>query len=132
MLWLLSTVRVIRYQSDSNVCLAGALAVFKYPLQRSLVYRLQCSKHALRCKWYFSQANAGSLHAGERHEAAAEVFEQVYGDRVPVDMGSSLTTSIMVTAYARLRRELGVNGTPPRVSDLLQMLAEAFHRPLVR
>lgn len=45
-------------------------------------------------------------------------------DRVPVDMGSSLTTSIMVTAYARLRRELGVNGTPPRVSDLLQMLAE--------
>ncbi len=45
-------------------------------------------------------------------------------DRVPLDMGSSLTTGIMVTAYAKLRRELGVNSTPPKVSDLLQMLAE--------
>jgi uroporphyrinogen-III decarboxylase len=45
-------------------------------------------------------------------------------DRVPIDMGSSVTSGIMVTTYAKLRKALGVNGTPPRVSDLLQMLAE--------
>jgi len=45
-------------------------------------------------------------------------------DRVPLDLGSSFTTGIMVTTYARLRRELGVNDRPPKVNDLLQMLAE--------
>ena len=45
-------------------------------------------------------------------------------DRVPLDLGSSVTTGIMATTYAELRRRLGVNGGPPRVSDLLQMLAE--------
>ena len=45
-------------------------------------------------------------------------------DRVPVDLGSSVVTGIMVTTYARLRRALGVNDRPPKVSDLLQMLAE--------
>jgi len=45
-------------------------------------------------------------------------------DRVPLDLGSSLTTGIMVSAYAELRAKLGVNGTPPKVVDLLQMLAD--------
>lgn len=45
-------------------------------------------------------------------------------DRVPVDMGSSFVTGIAVTTYAKLRRALGLNGPPPRVNDLLQMLAE--------
>jgi len=45
-------------------------------------------------------------------------------DRVPVDLGSCGVTGIMVSAYAQLRRGLGVNGAPPRVSDLIQMLGE--------
>ena len=45
-------------------------------------------------------------------------------DRVPLDLGSSVVTGIMVTTYAALRRELGINDTPPRVSELIQMLAE--------
>jgi hypothetical protein len=45
-------------------------------------------------------------------------------DRVPIDLGSSVVTGIMATTYAKLRARLGVNDTPPRVSDLLQMLAE--------
>jgi len=45
-------------------------------------------------------------------------------DRVPIDLGSSVVTGIMVNAYAELRRALGVAGTPPKVTDLLQMLAE--------
>jgi len=45
-------------------------------------------------------------------------------DRVPVDLGGSVVTGIMATTYAKLRRKLGVNDRPPRVSDLLQMLAE--------
>ncbi len=45
-------------------------------------------------------------------------------DRVPVDMGSSVVSGIMVTTYAALRRRLGVNDTPPKVSELIQMLAE--------
>ena len=45
-------------------------------------------------------------------------------DRVPIDLGGSAVTGIMVTTYAGLRRALGVNATPPKVSDLLQMLAD--------
>ena len=45
-------------------------------------------------------------------------------DRVPVDLGGSFTTGIVVTTYAKVRRALGVNSTPPKVNDLLQMLAE--------
>jgi uroporphyrinogen-III decarboxylase len=45
-------------------------------------------------------------------------------DRVPLDMGSSGTTGIMVTTYAKLRQKLGINSTPPKVTDILQMLGE--------
>lgn len=45
-------------------------------------------------------------------------------DRVPLDVGSSGTTGIMVTAYAELRRKLGVNSRPPKVTEILQMLGE--------
>jgi uroporphyrinogen-III decarboxylase len=45
-------------------------------------------------------------------------------DRVPIDLGSSVVTGIMATTYARLRQQLGIDGPPPRVCDLLQMLAE--------
>jgi uroporphyrinogen-III decarboxylase len=45
-------------------------------------------------------------------------------DRVPIDLGSSVVTGIMATTYARLREKLGLDGPPPRICDLLQMLAE--------
>jgi uroporphyrinogen-III decarboxylase len=45
-------------------------------------------------------------------------------DRVPLDLGSSGTTGIMATTYARLREKLRVNSSPPRVTEILQMLAE--------
>ncbi len=45
-------------------------------------------------------------------------------DRVPLDMGSSGTTGIMVTTYAKLRQKLGINSTPPKVTEILQMLGE--------
>jgi hypothetical protein len=45
-------------------------------------------------------------------------------DRVPIDLGSSVVTGIMVSVYAALRRALGVNDTPPKVSELIQMLGE--------
>jgi uroporphyrinogen-III decarboxylase len=57
----------------------------------------------------------------ERVQAALEHREP---DRVPIDMGGSLTSGIMVTTYAKLRDRLGVGGTPPKVADVLQMLAE--------
>ena len=45
-------------------------------------------------------------------------------DRVPIDLGSLPVTGIMVTTYAKLRRELGSNDKPPKVSELIQMLGE--------
>jgi len=45
-------------------------------------------------------------------------------DRVPLDLGSSGTTGIMVTTYAELRKRLGVDGKPPKVTEILQMLGE--------
>jgi hypothetical protein len=53
-------------------------------------------------------------------------------DRVPVDLGSSLVTGIMVSTYARLRQTLGVNDSPPRVRDIFQMLGDVEHEVLGR
>lgn len=44
-------------------------------------------------------------------------------DRVPLDLGGTRVTSIAVGAYARLLRHLGLDGTPPKVMDVWQMLA---------
>ena len=63
----------------------------------------------------------------ERVQAALEHREP---DRVPIDMGGSVTSGIMVTAYAELTQRLGANGRPPKVYDLLQMLAEV-ERPVL-
>jgi len=51
-------------------------------------------------------------------------------DRVAIDLGSSLVTGIMVTAYDKLRRALGMNDRPITVRDIFQMLAEV--EPQVR
>lgn len=45
-------------------------------------------------------------------------------DRVPVDLGSTGQSGIAAIAYRRLRQYLGFPGDQPRVSDLVQMLAE--------
>ncbi len=44
-------------------------------------------------------------------------------DRVPLDIGGSRVTGIHVRAYQALRNHLGLRGDPPRVYDLMQMLA---------
>lgn len=45
-------------------------------------------------------------------------------DRVPIDLGGSLVTSINTVAYGRLKRYLGMGGDPPRVADIILQLAE--------
>jgi hypothetical protein len=45
-------------------------------------------------------------------------------DRPPLDLGSTLVTGIHVSAYARLKKALGVTGGAVRVADPFQMLAE--------
>jgi uroporphyrinogen decarboxylase len=44
-------------------------------------------------------------------------------DRVPLDLGGTRVTSIAVGAYDRLLKHFGLDGTPPRVMDVWQMLA---------
>ena len=45
-------------------------------------------------------------------------------DRVPIDLGGSRVTGIMAQPYAALRHHVGLPDVPPRVYDLMQMLAE--------
>ena len=44
-------------------------------------------------------------------------------DRVPVDLGGTRATGINISAYVRLRDALGIDGPPPKVLDVWQMLA---------
>ena len=57
-------------------------------------------------------------------ERVAKALAHEEPDRVPIDLGSSVVTGIMVTTYARLRLALGVDGRPPKVADLIQMLGQ--------
>ena len=45
-------------------------------------------------------------------------------DRPPLDLGSTLVTGIQATAYAKLKKALGITGGRIRVYDPFQMLAE--------
>jgi hypothetical protein len=45
-------------------------------------------------------------------------------DRVPLDLGSTLVTGIQASAYARLKKALGITSGVTRVYDPFQMLAE--------
>ena len=45
-------------------------------------------------------------------------------DRPPLDMGSTLVTGIQASAYAKLKKALGIKGGVIRVYDPFQMLAE--------
>ncbi len=46
------------------------------------------------------------------------------GDRVPMDLGSTLITGIQAGIYAKLRTALGISAGKVKVSDPYQMLAE--------
>jgi len=45
-------------------------------------------------------------------------------DRIPLDLGSTLTTGIQASIYAKLRKALGLKDRPPKIIDPYQMLAE--------
>jgi len=45
-------------------------------------------------------------------------------DRVPLDLGSTLVTGIQVSAYARLKKALGIHSGVNRVYDPYQMLGQ--------
>jgi hypothetical protein len=45
-------------------------------------------------------------------------------DRVPIDLGSTLVTGIQASAYARLKKAIGITSGVTRVYDPFQMLAE--------
>jgi hypothetical protein len=45
-------------------------------------------------------------------------------DRVPLDLGSTLVTGIQASAYAKLKKALGITSGVTRVYDPFQMLAE--------
>lgn len=45
-------------------------------------------------------------------------------DRIPLDLGSTLTTGIQASIYAKLRKALGLKDWPPKIIDPYQMLAE--------
>ena len=51
-------------------------------------------------------------------------------DRVPLDLGGSRVTGIDAGAYVALRAALGLDGGPPQVVDVWQMLAWV-ERPVV-
>lgn len=52
-------------------------------------------------------------------------------DRVPVDLGANRSTGIMASAYARLKKHLGINTGANRVYDIKQMLA-IVEEPILR
>ena len=49
-------------------------------------------------------------------------------DRVPIDMGATLTTGIHAIAYTRLKEHLGMKGGHVRIHDVGQQLAEIEDR----
>lgn len=61
------------------------------------------------------------MTARERVLAAVDHREP---DRVPVDFGSTPSSGISATAYARLAAELGIDDSKTRVYDVVQELAE--------
>ncbi|MBE3063557.1 MAG: methyltransferase, partial [Spirochaetes bacterium] len=61
------------------------------------------------------------MHSRERVLAALDHREP---DRVPIDLGSNLTSGIMAHALDRLRRHLGLVVRPVRVHEVFQMLGE--------
>jgi len=57
-------------------------------------------------------------------ERVLSAVEHREPDRVPIDLGGTPTSGIMAQAMADLRRHLGNPGQPPRIFEIIQMLAE--------
>ena len=57
-------------------------------------------------------------------ERVAKTLNFEEPDRVPIDIGGSRVTGIMAQAYSSLRKHAGLPAEPPRVYDLMQMLAD--------
>lgn len=62
-----------------------------------------------------------AMTSRERVEAALSFQEP---DRVPIDCSGMRSTGIAAVAYGNLKRALGLDGEPPHVYDVGQMLAE--------
>ena len=45
-------------------------------------------------------------------------------DRVPIGLGSTMTTGIQASTYAKLRKALGLKNQPVKIIDPFQMLAD--------
>ena len=56
-------------------------------------------------------------------ERVIKVLNHKETDRVPVDLGSSRATGIMVSAYDRLKKYIGIKNSKNQVYDMKQMLA---------
>jgi hypothetical protein len=63
-----------------------------------------------------------TMGMSSRERVLSAVNHQV-PDRVPIDLGGSPATSIEPSLYIRLREQLGIEGEPPKVYDVWQMLA---------
>ena len=57
-------------------------------------------------------------------ERVRKAIHHQEADRVPLDLGSTLVTGIQVSAYARLKKALGITSGVNRVYDPFQMLGE--------
>jgi uroporphyrinogen decarboxylase len=68
-----------------------------------------------------------TMSSRERVLAAIEHREP---DRVPIDLGGSPATSIEPALYSRMRAQLGIEGSAPKVYDVWQQLAWV-ERPVV-
>jgi uroporphyrinogen decarboxylase len=56
-------------------------------------------------------------------ERVLSAFDHRESDRVPVDLGSHLSSGIAAVAYPRLRKFLGLPHKPVRIHDMVQQLA---------
>ena len=64
-------------------------------------------------------------------ERVVKALEHKEPDRIPVDMGSPVT-SIHVKAYVRLKKYLGINEKNPRIIDNMQQIVEVDEPVLER
>lgn len=59
----------------------------------------------------------------ESRERVLKSLEHKEPDRIPIDMGSPVT-SIHIEAYTKLKKYLGINKTKPRIQDNMQQVVE--------
>jgi len=57
-------------------------------------------------------------------ERVLKAIDHIEPDRVPIDLGGTITTGIMAHALDRLRKHLGLENKPVKVFEVFQMLGE--------